>query len=163
MGELRELTARLSGTVALAGMLVLILPAVLRSARFIVRERRRREFFARRVSVPPFPCKQPAGARAERRRYPRRAGYPVTVHLFDDAETGLGEGRVVDRSVGGIGLESGRPFRPGARVLIVPFGLRHKVTPVAVEVRNSRRRGDVWRSGCAFVRPPSWASVMHLR
>jgi hypothetical protein len=54
-------------------------------------------------------------------------------------------------------------MRTGDRILIVPAGLRQKVAPLAVEVRDSRRRGDVWRFGCAFVRPPSWASAMHLR
>src|SRR5262245_15473167 len=78
------------------------------------------DWFVRRVSVPRRPDFLDF---ADRRKHPRRTGNPVTVVLMsDDETTRLGEGRVVDRSVSGVGLATTTRLPVGARLRITPFG-----------------------------------------
>lgn len=90
-----------------------------------------------------------------RRAAARRHGNPVTVAIATDENPPrpLGQGLVLDRSAGGVGLFS--PYRADEGTIL-------KVRPgrtsgwARVEVRRCEKQDDCWRLSCRFVEVPPW-------
>lgn len=146
----------------------LILAGVIALVRRICLVRQERQWFNHRVTVPKR-AMMPAPVTAlptkhERRRFPRRKGNPVVIEMYDDAETGkIAEGRVIDRSMGGVCIASPTRLAVGSTLQIRPLSLRREIPSLPLEVRNARPEPTDWRLGCRYRRRPSWSVLMYLR
>ena len=125
------------------------------------------QWMQRRLSVPrrPItPIRKGQSRRADRRADPRRSGNPVAVFLYDrtDSEK-IGEGRVVDRSMGGVCLSTANHWAVGSQFNVRPLTHRNPLPSIALEVCNARPDPVAWRLGCCFVKRPSWSVLMYLR
>ncbi len=98
----------------------------------------------------------------ERRTSPREPGNALTVTIADPL-TGkeLGQGKILDRSLGGLGLETPLELPVGTRVYIRLVGAEGKEPWILGEVRYCRFKEDLYRVGCQFVDVSSW-DVMNL-
>jgi DNA-binding NarL/FixJ family response regulator len=100
-------------------------------------------------AVPPAPA-----AGAERRRFPRWRGTPVTILVAPAADPdGDTAAAVTDRSLGGAALVAPAPWPPGTAVRV------RAATPanapwLPAEVRHVRADGGGWVVGCRWARPP---------
>lgn len=109
------------------------------------------------VALPAAPDPFLFGGRQERRGSARRGGSSVSV-LIADTSHGLQpfEGHVVDRSVGGLGLEVGHEVAAGTILNVRPAQAAPIIPWIQVQVRHCKKTRDAWRLGCQFVRvPPS--------
>lgn len=133
----------------------------------IVRGKPRPKPFALQLSVPLTAAASAAiltapdpflfGSRQERRGSTRRAGTPVSVLIADPSRTAQPyEGYVVDRSVGGLGLEVSTEVAAGTVLSLRPSQAAPMIPWVQVQVRYCKKTRDAWRLGCRFIRvPPS--------
>ncbi|MBX7102998.1 MAG: hypothetical protein K1X57_02880 [Gemmataceae bacterium] len=85
------------------------------------------------------------------------------MNLYDQNDRKLGEARVTDRSIGGVCLATLTRLPVGSRLGVAPFGLHDASTRLSLEIRNALVVAGEWRLGCAFLRCPSWSTLMHLR
>jgi hypothetical protein len=115
----------------------------------------------RRPAVPRGPLTY--GAASERRVGFRRRGGRVKVQLADaDGKTELGNGWVIDRSTGGLGLTVDHPLEAGELLSVRPAHAPGRTPWVQVEVKSCRQRSGVWEVGCQFVRRPSLNVLLHF-
>jgi hypothetical protein len=105
------------------------------------------------------------GSTSERRKAPRRRGNPVAVLLADeDAEGEPIEGYVVDRSIGGLGVELEDSVTVELGMVIAVRPRRDVGCPswTRVVVRNYEKLGSNRRLGCQFTRPPDSQTMLHF-
>lgn len=103
------------------------------------------------------------GSGSERRKAPRRRGNPVAVLLADeDPDSEPVEGYIVDRSLGGLGveLEESVNVEPGTVLTVRPK--LETASWTRVVVRNYQKMGANRRLGCQFTRPPDGQTMMHF-
>jgi hypothetical protein len=97
----------------------------------------------------------------DRRSMPRRRGNGIEVDFA--AEPG-GEdpipGTVVDRSVGGLGVEVDQPLEVGARLFVRVRTAPRSVPWTPVAVKMCRPRGSTWEVGCQFLESPAMNVLM---
>jgi hypothetical protein len=102
------------------------------------------------------------GSSRERRSSIRRMGGVIEVRLADaQGVTEIGQGLVLDRSMGGLGLEVNGRVEPGTVVSVRPSRTGQRSPWIQMEIVSCEGEGDCWRVGCKFVRTPPW-SVMLL-
>jgi hypothetical protein len=70
------------------------------------------------------------------------------------------QARVIDRSLGGLCLETTTSHRIGAVFNVRPSTASAVVPWTQVEVRSCRQEGDLWQIGCEFVRTPPYSVLM---
>jgi hypothetical protein len=117
------------------------------------------------VAAPPEgpKAKEARDGNLDRRRVRRRRGLAVRVLVRPAGSQAAGEeGRVVNRSTGGLGLELGRPAEAGAVLEVRSPEAPVKLFPwVRLSVRHctpvGRRR---WLLGCQFTRPQPWSTLL---
>lgn len=102
------------------------------------------------------------GSRSEQRQGQRREGNAIEVFI---ATTGVDKKHplsayVVDRSVGGLCLESAIAFKEGSQLTLLPTHAPEMTPWTAVEVRSCRPSKDGFVVGCQFVRSPPWAILL---
>jgi hypothetical protein len=104
------------------------------------------------------------GSRSERRVAPRRGGNPIPILVSDaKAEVEPVRGWVLDRSIGGLGLELEEEGEVDiGTVLSVRPAEGSSVPWIKVEVRTCRKMGSAWRLGCQYLRPPSADILMRF-
>src|SRR5262249_10851603 len=101
------------------------------------------------------------GSATEKRSSVRRGGKLVEI-LISDAE-GQAQpigGWVVDRSVGGLGLNLPRAFEVGSILSIRPEQGGTSIPWTKMEVKRCVKEGKSWRIGCQFVRTPPWSILL---
>ncbi len=98
----------------------------------------------------------------ERRQWPRQAGGSLALLLMDaeDPEQIL-EAILLDRSLGGLGVEVEDEVAVGRRFHVRPQEAAPEAPWALVEVIYCRRRGEHWRMGVQFVDASSW-EIMNL-
>ena len=102
------------------------------------------------------------GSAEEKRVALRRQGSPVVVLISDAAgRAPPRRGTVLDRSVGGLGLELEDPVEVGSIISVRPERSNTLIPWVQVEVRSCRRADFGWQLGCQFVKSPP-SSVLWL-
>ena len=101
------------------------------------------------------------GGTRERRRAHRRTGMAIKVQVQEpnSPETRM-EGWVIDRSVGGLGLESAHGISPGTRLQVrTPC---QSDSWALVEVKHCLDSGGQYRLGCEFVSIPPTSVLMQF-
>lgn len=93
----------------------------------------------------------------DQRRNARRGGNPTAVRVNDAVD-----GRVLNRSRGGLCVESAEPFAVGQIISVRPTEFDPTALPVDVEIRHARKRDDVWIHGCKFVAAPPWSVLLQF-
>jgi len=96
------------------------------------------------------------GSSFERRKAPRRGGNPIAILVSDaEGEVEPVRGWVLDRSLGGLGLELAEEGQVDVGTILSVRPTEGSYVPwVKVEVRTCRRIGAAWRLGCKYLRPP---------
>jgi hypothetical protein len=137
-----------TGTVLVTGILVTVTSRLSRQARADARV----DLGAPVFKSDPFM----QGSSFERRKAPRRGGNPIAILVSDaDAEVEPVRGWVLDRSVGGLGLELEEEGQVDVGTLLSVRPAEGSYVPwVKVEVRTCRKIGSAWRLGCKYLRSP---------
>jgi hypothetical protein len=105
----------------------------------------------------PFIC----GSKNEMRQAFRRTGNPIPVHVIDqDKQTAPMNGYVVNRSVGGLGLQMEFPIDVQTVLSVRPANAPHIAPWVEVVVKNCRKGPRGYDIGCQFVKVPPWPVLM---
>lgn len=98
----------------------------------------------------------------ERRANPRQEAERQEILLCDpDLRNSAEYGLLVDRSLGGLGIELRQPIEVGEKLRIRPLMTPPETPWILVEIRYCRKKGRVFRIGCQFVESTSW-DVMSL-
>jgi hypothetical protein len=101
------------------------------------------------------------GSARETRAGFRRSGNPIQVAITDaEAEKELGNGWVIDRSAGGMGLAVFEPMDTGTIISVRPSKGAELAPWVQLEIMSCRRATDSWELGCRFVRTPPWSVLL---
>ena len=72
----------------------------------------------------------------------------------------IGEGWVIDRSTGGLGLYCDEPLEVGTEISVRPEEGQHVSPWGQVVVRSHHRIDDHWKLGCQFLRMPPWSVLL---
>jgi len=97
----------------------------------------------------------------ERRATIRRGGKIITVLISDaDATAEPFTGRVRDRSIGGLRIESSRPVEINTILSVRTADDSGSTSWVQVEVKRCRPREGKWELGCQFVRTPPYSQLL---
>jgi hypothetical protein len=129
-----------------------------------------RRFVAGRAVPPSAPGGEAAGAGApagptdvflhgsatDRRSAPRRKGNSVDILLAPKPEAEPIRGWVVDRSVGGLCLQTEKPVPQGSVMQVRPRSAPDSTPWTAVEIKSCRPDSGEWEVGCRFVKTPQW-------
>jgi hypothetical protein len=120
---------------------------------------------ARKIDVKPdqAPNSDPfvQGSACEQRRALRRAGNPVKVFLAPPGEdTPQGSAWVLDRSVGGLCLNSEREYEAGTTLRVLPANAPDLAYWIEVEIRSCRAVKGGFEIGCQFVKTPPWSILL---
>jgi hypothetical protein len=101
------------------------------------------------------------GSPTEQRKAFRREGNPVEVLIVQIASGAVqGEGFVIDRCVGGLGLFVEQPLEVGKHLNVRPTNAP-PITPwVEIIVKSCRASNPGYEVGCQFVRTPPWAILL---
>jgi hypothetical protein len=91
----------------------------------------------------------------DRRKRYRRRGNPVPVRLVGLDGNRQFDGRVLDRSQGGLRIESATPARTGATLLVRSCQAPPDSPWVPVNVRWCREKNGRIQFGCQFTQEPS--------
>ena len=67
---------------------------------------------------------------------------------------------VIDRSVGGLCLDSHTAYKEGTQLFLLPANAPETTPWVDVEVRSCRPSKDGYELGCRFVKTPPWAILL---
>jgi PilZ domain-containing protein len=105
------------------------------------------------------------GSETERRKAPRRRGNPVAILLADEEpDSEPVEGYVIDRSLGGLGVELDDPVNvePGMVLTVRPRRGAEHTAWTRVVVRSYEKLGANHRLGCQFTRPPNSQTMLHF-
>lgn len=100
------------------------------------------------------------GPSHEARSSVRRKGSVVRVVLADAKLKQIGEGWVIDRSTGGLGLYMDEPLEVGTEISICPSDRQHDAPWVRVVVKSHHKEEDHWKVGCQFLRTPPWSVLL---
>src|SRR5262249_28242652 len=101
------------------------------------------------------------GMHDERRKSLRRKGKIVEVKVRDgDAQSDMGSGWVMDRSVGGMCVAMDEPLPVGAVLSVKVVRAPDSVPWVKLEVKSCRAREGRFELGCQFVQQPTWNVLM---
>lgn len=93
----------------------------------------------------------------ERREHPRSSGSALVVEIATlESDALITTGVILDRSLGGLGLEVDSEIPEGAQFRLRLRNAGPNANWALLEVRYSRLRGKVWRLGCQFVDIASW-------
>jgi hypothetical protein len=102
-----------------------------------------------------------SGSKSELRSAFRRTGNPIPVHVIDqDKQTAPMNGYVVNRSVGGLGLQLDCPIDVQTVLSVRPANAPHIAPWVEVVVKNCRKGPRGYDIGCQFVKVPPWPVLM---
>jgi PilZ domain len=97
----------------------------------------------------------------ERRANIRRGGKTVTVLISDaEAKAEPFTGRVRDRSIGGLRIESTRPVDINTILSVRTADDSGNTSWVQVEVKRCHPREGKWELGCQFVRTPPYSQLL---
>jgi hypothetical protein len=100
-------------------------------------------------------------AKRRKRSSLRRAGNPIEVLISDALATApTTEGRVLDRSRGGLLLSVGQPVAVGTTLSVRAAHAPDEVSWVRIKVRHCRHREDLWLVGCAFEQELPWSVLL---
>jgi hypothetical protein len=102
------------------------------------------------------------GSHTEQRRSLRREGSPIEIRV---ATSEVGKAKpfqawVIDRSVGGVCLDSHSAYKEGAQLFLMPVNAPETTPWIDVEVRSCRPSKDGYEIGCRFVKTPPWAILL---
>jgi hypothetical protein len=101
------------------------------------------------------------GSPSEQRKAHRRGGNPVEVFVaIGEETTPTGRGWVVDRSVGGLGLNVAEEMKVGTHLQLLPVSAAGVTPWTEVEVKSCRAIKDGFEVGCQFVRQPQWSVLL---
>lgn len=96
------------------------------------------------------PVTSPCLPEVQKRCFPRRAGNYIAVMLTDpDDPSRHWEGYILDRSLGGLGLQVSAPFEVGKDLWVRPTSTT-TLPWTRVKVRHCQRSGRRWVIGCRF-------------
>ncbi len=101
------------------------------------------------------------GSTNEQRKSFRREGNPTQVRLaFPDRKNQPACGWVLDRSMGGIGLQVSNEYKPDEKLAVLPVNAPEMTPWVDIVVRTCRENGDGYELGCQFVKTPNWSVLL---
>ncbi len=69
-------------------------------------------------------------------------------------------GWVLDRSMGGIGIQSAKQIEPGTLLAVLPVNAPEMTPWVDIEVRTCRENSGGYELGCQFIRTPNWSVLL---
>ncbi len=117
--------------------------------------------------APPLPDLPPGhdpfvhGSTADQRGANRRKGRMIAVSISLAEGNGPSwQGRVLDRSVGGLCLASDREMGIGALLRVLPTEAPPLTPWVEVAVRSCRQGEGGFQLGCQFVKAPPWSIML---
>jgi hypothetical protein len=97
----------------------------------------------------------------EQRGTPRRKGNPVGIDITDAQAKGEPfHAVVVNRSAGGLCLETDRPIEVATIVSLRVVNAPVTVPWIQVQIRSCRPEVNNWILGCQFVKPPPWSIML---
>jgi hypothetical protein len=101
------------------------------------------------------------GSASEQRKSHRRQGNPTAVRVaLDGQKDQPAEAWVMDRSMGGVCLQSSQEYRPGTRLSVLPANAPSMTPWVELEVRTCRQLKTGFEVGCQFVKTPNWSILL---
>jgi hypothetical protein len=101
------------------------------------------------------------GSTNEQRKSFRRGGNPTQVHVaFPDRKNQPAHGWVIDRSMGGIGLQVSNEYKPEEKLAVLPINAPEMTPWVDIVVRTCRANDDGYELGCQFVKTPNWSVLL---
>jgi len=113
----------------------------------------------RKSNMPPEPFA--FGTTLEQRGAHRRKGNPIGVQITDaEAKGEPFDAVVVNRSAGGLCLETDRPIDATTIVSIRVINAPVTVPWIEVQIRSCRQEDSTWLLGCQFVKPPPWSIML---
>lgn len=100
--------------------------------------------------------------KVERRAHPRQSVNYQQVFVYKaNSESLLCEGLILNKSLGGLGLEVPTEIEVYSRLRLT-LPTRDESTGMTVEVRYARKKGTVWRIGCQFPEHSHWDIMQWL-
>jgi hypothetical protein len=70
------------------------------------------------------------------------------------------QGWVLDRSMGGMCLQTSVEFNPGTQLAVLPVNAPTMTPWVDIEVRTCREIKDGFELGCQFIKTPNWSILL---
>lgn len=114
---------------------------------------------ASKRNLPPEPFA--FGTTLEQRGTPRRKGNPVGIDITDAQAKGEPfHAVVVNRSAGGLCLETDRPIEVATIVSLRVVNAPVTVPWIQVQIRSCRPEVNNWILGCQFVKSPPWSIML---
>ena len=102
-----------------------------------------------------------AGSTSEQRKSFRREGNPTEVYLaFPDKKKSPNRAWVLDRSMGGIGLQVSDEYKADTPMAVLPVNAPEMTPWVDIVVRTCRSNDDGYELGCQFVKTPNWSVLL---
>jgi hypothetical protein len=127
----------------------------------------RRLLTARPVAVPVVEKTAPApdpfvdGSASEKRVAARRKGACLEVWFTDEQQDGTPQSaRVLDRSLGGLGLCCEQQVAVGSFLRVRPKNAPSMAPWVEVEVRSCKLEDGAWQVGCSFRKVPPYSVLL---
>jgi hypothetical protein len=124
---------------------------------------RKKEAVPPPVQQPPAPEHDPftQGSANEMRKSYRRQGNMTEVNVaLDEKKDRPVRAWVLDRSMGGLCLQSSMEIPAGTRVHVLPVNATSMTPWIEIEVRSCRSVQDGFELGCQFVKTPSWSILL---
>jgi hypothetical protein len=101
------------------------------------------------------------GSPSEQRKSFRRHGNPTGVFIaLPEQKNDPLQGWVLDRSIGGICLQSGEEFKTGTQLCVLPVNAPPMTPWVDIEVRTCRSIKSGYEVGCQFLKTPNWSILL---
>ena len=101
------------------------------------------------------------GSTSEQRKSFRRQGNPTLVYVaLPERKDAPSEGLVLDRSVGGLCLQTSNEIAPDTKLAVLPINAPSMTPWVDIEVRTCRKLADGYELGCQFVKTPNWSILL---
>jgi hypothetical protein len=118
-------------------------------------------------------CKKPAqpiererdpfteGSPSELRKSYRRQGNPTEVYIaLPDQKNRSSKGWVIDRSMGGLGIQASDEVKPGTQLAVLPVNAPPLTPWVDIQVRTCREIPEGHELGCQFLKTPNWSVLL---
>jgi len=99
------------------------------------------------------------GSKFDRRSAHRRNGNPLAVCVAHKNDPHF-DGRLHDRSIGGVCFTAPRDFVPGTLLRVRPNNGSPTAPWVDVEVKSCLPQGGEWQIGCSFLKTPPYAVIL---
>ena len=101
------------------------------------------------------------GSPTEQRKSYRRQGNPIEVYVaFPEQKERPRRGWVLDRSMGGLCLQTSDELKPGELLSVLPISAPNMTPWVDIEVRTCRNVQDGFELGCQFIKTPAWSILL---